>query len=339
MYEQFYYFRENPFNVTSDPAFFFSSNCHSQAFSHLTYGIKHRKGILLITGEVGTGKSTLCRTLLDEYRNHKEYNVKTALILNPSFSDQQLLQLILRDFGISGDFKNKFDLVNALNEFLLEETGKGNNIVLIIDEAQNLGVEQLEQIRLLSNLETEKEKLLQIILIGQPELCTKLELASLRQLNQRITVRYHLLPLKREEIKKYINHRLRIASLKKSGKKVRFTNKALDVVYESCKGTPRMINILCDRALLAGYTLETFTIDTEIINRCIKEVNIKVNGRSHSIEGLQKNFEPEKLIVDSTIKRKAWYKNIYVMIILFFAVVGPLYAVLDFYGLITFPKP
>ena len=133
---------------------------------------------------------------MDKYRNHKEYNVKTALILNPSFSDQQLLQLILKDFGIQDNFENKFDLVNALNGFLLEETGRGNNIVLLIDEAQNLGVEQLEQIRLLSNLETEKEKLLQIILIGQPELCAKLELASLRQLNQRIAVRYHLHSIK-----------------------------------------------------------------------------------------------------------------------------------------------
>ena len=139
---------------------------------------------------------------------------KRPLILNPSFSDQQLLQLILKDFGIQRNFENKFDLINALNEFLLEETGNGHNIVLIIDEAQNLGVEQLEQIRLLSNLETEKEKLLQIILIGQPELCEKLELSSLRQLNQRIAVRYHLLPLKRDEIKKYIRHRLKIASSK-----------------------------------------------------------------------------------------------------------------------------
>ncbi|NOR65247.1 MAG: AAA family ATPase [Candidatus Scalindua sp.] len=339
MYEEFYHFKENPFNVTSDPVFFFLSSCHSQAFSHLTYGIEHRKGILLITGEVGTGKTTLCRTLLDKYRNHKEYNVKTALILNPSFLDQQLLQLILRDFGIPGDFKNKFDLVNALNKFLLEETGKGNNIVLIIDEAQNLGVEELEQIRLLSNLETEKEKLLQIILIGQPELCEKLELTSLRQLNQRITVRYHLLPLKREEIEKYINHRLRIASSKRSDNSVRFTNNAIDAIYESCKGTPRMVNIICERALLAGYTLETFIIDTKIINRCIKEVDIKISGRQHRVQSLQKNSQSEKLIVDSTIKRKVWYKNIYVLILIFFAVAGMLYAVLDFYGLTTLLKP
>ncbi len=338
MYEKFYHFKENPFNVTSDPVFFFSSNCHAQAFSHLTYGIEHRKGILLITGEVGTGKTTLCRTLLNKYRNHKEYNVKTALILNPSFSDQQLLKLILRDFGIQDSLENKFDLVNALNEYLLEETGKGNNIVLLIDEAQNLGVEQLEQIRLLSNLETEKQKLLQIILIGQPELCEKLELASLRQLNQRIAVRYHLLPLKREEIKKYIDHRLRIVSAKRSDSSVRFTNKAIDVIYESCKGTPRMINIICDRALLSGYTREAFIIDEKIINRCIKEVDIKVSVKPHRIQDPLKNVEAEKLIVDSTIKRKVWYKNIYVMIFVFFAIVGPLYTVLDFYGLTSSPK-
>ncbi len=339
MYEKFYHFKENPFNVTSDPVFFFSSNCHSQAFSYLTYGIEHRKGILLITGEVGTGKTTLCRTLLDKYRNHKEYNVKTALILNPSFSDLQLLQLILKDFGIQGAFENKFDLVNALNAFLLKETGKGNNIVLLIDEAQNLGVEQLEQIRLLSNLETEKEKLLQIVLIGQPELCAKLELTSLRQLNQRIAVRYHLLPLKREEIKKYINHRLRVVSSKRSDNSVRFTNKAVDVIYESCKGTPRMINIICDRALLAGYSQETFTIDNEIIDRCIKEVDIKINERLHRVQGSLNKIEVEKSIVDSTIKKKVWYKNIYVMVFAFFAVVGPLYTVLDFYVLRSSPKP
>jgi len=292
MYEKFYHLKENPFNVTSDPVFFFSSSNHTDALSHLTYGIERRKGILLITGEVGTGKTTLCRTLLHRYRSHLENNIKTALILNPNFSDQQLLQLILKDFGIQGNFENKFDLINALNEFLLEETGNGHNIVLIIDEAQNLGVEQLEQIRLLSNLETEKEKLLQIILIGQPELCEKLELSSLRQLNQRIAVRYHLLPLKRDEIKKYIRHRLKIASSKNSKNNVRFTDKAMDAIYEACKGTPRMINILCDRALLAGFALETLTIDKNIIQKCIKEVAIKSN-----------QVKP-----GSTKKKKSWYK-------------------------------
>ena len=315
MYEKFYRLKENPFNVTSDPVFFFSSSNHTDALSHLTYGIEQRKGILLITGEVGTGKTILCRTLLHRYRSYLENNIKTALILNPSFSDQQLLQLILKDFGIQGNFGNKFDLINALNEFLLEETGNGNNIVLIIDEAQNLGVEQLEQIRLLSNLETEKEKLLQIILIGQPELCEKLELSSLRQLNQRIAVRYNLLPLKRDEIKKYIKHRLKIASSKNSKNNVRFTDKAIDTIYEGCKGTPRMINILCDRALLAGFTLGTATIDKDIIHRCIKEVAIKSN----------------QLIPGSTKKKSSWYKNVYVLLCIICAIGGLSYMALDRY--------
>ncbi len=315
MYEKFYHLKENPFNVTSDPVFFFSSSNHTDALSHLTYGIEQRKGILLITGEVGTGKTILCRTLLNRYRSHLENNIKTALILNPSFSDQQLLQLILKDFGIQGNFENKFDLINALNGFLLEETGNGHNIVLIIDEAQNLGVEQLEQIRLLSNLETEKEKLLQIILIGQPELCEKLELSSLRQLNQRIAVRYHLLPLKRDEIKKYIKHRLKIASSKNSKNSVRFTDKAIDTIYEGCKGTPRMINILCDRALLAGFASETLTIDKNIIQKCIKEVAIKSN----------------KVKPVSTKKKRSWYKNIYVLLCILCAIGGLSYTVLDFY--------
>ena len=316
MYEKFYRLKENPFNVTSDPVFFFSSSNHTDALSHLTYGIEQRKGILLITGEVGTGKTTLCRTLLHRYRSHLENNIKTALILNPSFSEQQLLQLILKDFGIQGNYENKFDLINALNEFLLEETSNGHNIVLIVDEAQNLGVKQLEQIRLLSNLETEKEKLLQIILIGQPELCEKLELSSLRQLNQRIAVRYHLLPLKRDEIKKYIQHRLKIASSINAKNNVCFTDKAIDTIYEGCNGTPRMINILCDRALLAGFALETLTIDKNIIQKCIKEVAIKPNQSIHG----------------SAKKKKSWYKNIYVLLCIFCAIGSLSYKVLDFHG-------
>ncbi len=333
MYEKFYCFKETPFNVTSDPAFFFSSSNHTDALSHLTYGIDQRKGILLITGEIGTGKTTLCRTLLSEYRNHPERNVKTAFILNPSFSDQQLLQLILKDFGIQEDFENKFDLVNALNEFLLKETGNGHNIVLIIDEAQNLGVEQLEQIRLLSNLETEKEKLLQIILIGQPELCEKLELSSLRQLNQRISVRHHLLPLQRDEVKEYIKHRLKIASSENSENFIRFTDKAIDTVYERCKGTPRMINIICDRALLAGYTAETFVIGNDIIHRCFQEVNIKIHGRLHGFQNHQDGYESDKTVPDPAKMRKAWYKNIYILLCIVF-----LFGGLFFLAMLSFPE-
>ncbi len=271
MYKEFYHLRESPFNVTSDPDFFFSSAHHIEAFSHLFYGIQQRKGIIVITGEIGTGKTTLCRMLL----NKLDKNVKTALILNPNFSAVQLLQIILNDLGIEGDLKNKFALVNALNSFLLRETSHGHNVVIIIDEAQNLSVRQLEQIRLLSNLETEKEKLLQIVLIGQPELIEKLKLPSLRQLNQRVTVRYHIMPLSKQEARDYIHHRLSIAQApdnSSGSQQVHFTDSAIDLIYEKSKGTPRMINILCDRALLAGFAAGTHIINDTIVQKSVEEV-------------------------------------------------------------------
>lgn len=269
MYNNFYNFAEEPFNVTADPEFFYSSHRHAEAFSHLIYGIQQRKGILVVTGEIGTGKTTLCRTLL----NRLDTNIKTAFILNPYFSEIQLLQIIIKDLGIEGMYKNKLALIEALNEFLLEQSNEGNNVVLIIDEAQNLKPRQLEQIRLLSNLETEKTKLLQIILVGQPELIAKLELSSLRQLNQRVSVRYHVLPLEKFEVSEYINHRLKIASHSTNGKlSVEFTPQALEAIYFCTEGTPRLINILCDRALLCGYTQETYTINEEIIHKCTREV-------------------------------------------------------------------
>ncbi|MCX5681230.1 MAG: AAA family ATPase [Candidatus Omnitrophica bacterium] len=266
MYKKFYGLKENPFNVTSDPSFFFSSTHHAEAFSHLVYGIQQRKGIILITGEVGTGKTILCRTLL----NQLDQQTKTAFILYPNFSELQLLQMVIRDFGITIKSSNKAVIINALNEFLLHETNQGHNVVLIIDEAQNLKESQLEQIRLLSNLETEKDKLLQIILVGQPELCDKLQLTSLRQLNQRITIRNHIRPLERPELKSYITHRLNVAGAQKP---INFTDETLEEIYLYSSGTPRLINIICDRALLAGFVAEVWTIDYNIIKKCIEEIS------------------------------------------------------------------
>ena len=264
MYNDFYKLKESPFNITSDPDFFFSSSRHEEAFDHLIYGIGSRKGIIVITGEIGTGKTTLCRTLL----NRLDKSVKTALILNPNFSDLQLLQMIINDLGISYVKKTKLDLVGAITLFLIEESAKGNNVVVIIDECQSLSTRQLEQIRLLSNLETEKEKLLQIILVGQPELGEKLKNPLLRQLTQRVSVHYHMLPLKNEEIEQYINHRLKIAG---ADPKLHFTPQAIKAIYDISKGTPRVINIICDRALLAGFTRETFTIDHLLVQESAKE--------------------------------------------------------------------
>ena len=265
MYCQFYGLKERPFNVTADPSFFFLSHQHKEALAHLSYGVANRKGIIVITGEVGTGKTTLCRFFL----NRLDKNIRTAFILNPYFSEIQLLEAIVRDFGLNIQGKSRFSIVWKLNNFLLSESEKGNNVVLIIDEAQNLKPHQLEQIRLLSNLETEKNKLIQIILVGQPELNRKLNLYELRQLQQRIMVRYHITPLVTEEIKNYTKHRLSIAG---SSDHVKFNDKAIQEISDFSAGMPRLINIICDRALLAGFVAETRLIDEEIIHKCTQEL-------------------------------------------------------------------
>ena len=264
MYCNFYGLKERPFNVTSDPAFFFLSKKHKEALSHLLYGITNRKGIIVLTGEIGTGKTTLCRFFLSQLSK----NVKTAFILNPHFSETQLLEAIVKDFGITTKNKSRLALVWALNQFLLTETEAGNNIVLIIDEAQNLKPNLLEQVRLLSNLETDKDKLLQLVLVGQPELNHKLNLYDLRQLRQRIMVRFHIAPLETEEIKEYIRHRLNIAG----SNRIRFTDPAIEAVLTFSSGVPRLINMLCDRALLAGFVEETHEIGLDIINKCVEEL-------------------------------------------------------------------
>ncbi len=266
MYCKFYGLKERPFNVTSDPTFFFLSQKHREALSHLLYGVSQRKGIIVLTGEIGTGKTTLCRFLL----NQLSKNVKTAFILNPHFSEIQLLEAIIKDFGIATKSKSRLSLILELNRFLLHESEAQNNVVLIIDEAQNLKPSLLEQVRLLSNLETEKDKLLQVVLVGQPELNHRLNLYDLRQLRQRIMVRYHIAPLEADEIKSYIYHRLNIAGAEN---KIEFTNDAIGIISNFSCGTPRLINMLCDRALLAGFVAETNTIDLNIITKCSDELD------------------------------------------------------------------
>jgi general secretion pathway protein A len=269
MYYDFYQFRENPFNITADPNFFFSSKHHQQALSSLIYGIEQRKGLLLISGEVGTGKTTLIRSIL----NRLSSNVKSALILNPKFSEIQLLQMISHDLGITTTSKNKYSLVQALNDFLINEANKGNNTALLIDEAQNLTINQLEQIRLLSNLETEKQKLLQIVLVGQPELQEKLQLPKLRQLRQRIAMHFCLKPLEKADMNDYINFRiLKAAHTPEAAHKIKFSELAIEKIYLYTKGFPRTINMLCDLSLLASFVDETYHINEAIIQKCAKEV-------------------------------------------------------------------
>jgi len=266
MYEEFYGLKEKPFNLTPDPRFFFLSEIHRGAFEHLLYGIKEKEGFILITGEVGAGKTTLCRALLNKIESHA---TDSALILNPMVSGQELLQSILSDFGIPGPGNSKKELLDEFNRFLLSQQAANRNSVLIIDEAQNLPLPVLEELRILSNLETEKEKLLQIILMGQIELKEKLSLPRLRQLNQRISIRYHLQPLANEEVPRYIQHRLMVAG---SAGDIHFSAGALREIYHYSQGIPRLINLACDRALLAGYAEQTREIQRQTVVKGLKSL-------------------------------------------------------------------
>lgn len=265
MYEAFYGLTEKPFNLTPDPRFLCLSEKHKEAFSHLLYGIMSRSGFIMISGEIGTGKTTICRYLLSKL----DLDTEVAFVFNPTLSPEELLRTINQDFGIDTRADSVKGLIDELNTYLLDRYAQGKNCVLVIDEAQDLEPRVLEQIRLLSNLETETAKLLQIILIGQPELPEMLELPELRQLNQRITARYHLQPLDRNESMQYIAYRLRIAGARNS---VKFTKAALNEIYRFSKGTPRVINAVCDRALLIGFTQEIREFDTPIIRQAIHEI-------------------------------------------------------------------
>ncbi len=265
MYLEFYGLKENPFNVTSDPNFLYFSKAHKEALLYLLYGIREKKGFLEITGEVGAGKTTLCKALL----NRMDKNTKTAFILNSNLSELQLLEAIMEDFGLHPARRTKISFLRQLNNFLLEELKKNSSVVLILDEAQNLKPQTLEAIRLLSNLETDKEKLFQIVLVGQPELRRRLNSPSLLQLRQRIGIRFHINPLEKEDIDKYIYHRLKVAG---SSDNVHFTEGAVDGIFRYSGGIPRLINLVCDKALLSGFVLETKIINEDIIYKSIFEI-------------------------------------------------------------------
>jgi len=269
MYKEFYGLREYPFNMTPDPQFLFLSRNHRVALDVLLFGIRERKGFVAITGEVGAGKTTLCRALLNSLDSA---TIKTALILNPMLSDSQILRAICDEFRLQPAKTTKKDLYDTINAFLLRELAANHNVALIVDEAQNLKPSVLEQIRLLSNLETEKEKLLQIVLVGQPELGELLARENLRQLKQRIALRHHVAPLAQEEVGEYIHHRLQVAG---GDGRVQWTPDAQSLIYEYSRGVPRLINVLCDKALLAGYVAEAFVIDAPMIQRAIDDTECR----------------------------------------------------------------
>jgi len=280
MYEPYYGFAEKPFSLTPDPKYLYRSESHANAFELLQYAIERREGFVAITGDIGTGKTTLCRALLEK----TDQKTFTALLLNPFLSEEDLLRAILQDLGVvsRGDERlparqpSKQDLVNTLYDFLLSIVPLGARAVLIIDEAQNLPLPILEQIRILSNLETDKEKLLQIILVGQLNLLRLLRSPELRQLDQRISIRYQLKPLTGDEVGAYVAHRLAIAN---GARSVVFTPAALRLVHECSSGIPRLVNMLCDRALLGGYSAQTARIDEDLVATAAEGLDLKPVAR------------------------------------------------------------
>jgi general secretion pathway protein A len=267
MYLAFFGLAEKPFAITPDPRYLYLSARHADALAHLIYGITEAGGFIQLTGEVGTGKTTTIRSLLARVPR----NAEIALIINPRMSPPDFLQTICEELGIglpdSAEGNTK-ELVGILNRYLLRAHAEGRRVVLVVDEAQNLTPTVLEQVRLLTNLETETQKLLQIILIGQPELRELLARNDLRQLAQRITARFHLDPLSREETCAYVQHRLRIAGATSEI----FTRRALAEVYRVSGGVPRVVNILCDRALLGAYTEDEHQVTRRLVRRAAREI-------------------------------------------------------------------
>lgn len=267
MYTSYFGLGEKPFAITPDPRYLYMSERHAEALAHLLYGITEAGGFIQLTGEVGTGKTTVVRSLLERMPGHAE----VAVILNPQLSPLQFVLTICEELGIfmrDEDAASIKDVVDLLNKRLLDAHAKGRRIVVIVDEAQNLAPETLEQVRLLTNLETASHKLLQIILIGQPELREVLARVELRQLAQRITGRYHLVPLSKTETVAYVRHRLKVAG---AGGEI-FTPAALREVYRVSGGIPRIINVVCDRALLGAYTQEQHEIGPVLVRAAASEV-------------------------------------------------------------------
>jgi general secretion pathway protein A len=280
MYSEFFGFSEKPFTITPNPQFIYLSEHHREAFAHLLYGIDSHAGFIAMTGEVGTGKTTVLRTLLCQLDPEK---YRSALIFNPCLSGEQLLASICREFGVEPVERNAFGYLDALNGFLLEQHQAGRTVILVVDEAQNLAPDVLEQVRMISNLETERDKLVQIVLAGQPELNDVLNRHDLRQLSQRITVRCRLAPMDMHDTVEYIRHRLRVSGCRIPGL---FSDGAIRRIYRFSRGIPRLINVACEQALVMAWTLESVTVTPRIAARVIESARQGGTGRRSLLQRL-----------------------------------------------------
>jgi general secretion pathway protein A len=280
MYEAFYNLKERPFNLTPDPKFIYFTEKHCEGLANLVYGIRERKGFLVLSGEVGTGKTTLINALLDTF---ERTGVLSAFIFNPILTTSEFFEYLLADFNLKCEARSKAQVLIALNSLLLERYRLGRITVLIVDEAQNLSSEILEEVRLLTNLETANEKLLQIILVGQPELSLKLNSPELRQLKQRISLRCTLDPLTLSETSEYVRTRLEIAGL--PNQEI-FPDSAIAEIHRCASGIPRLINVICDNALLTGYACDTKQVSVEIIKEVSEDLELS-DGYRHSLRRQQ----------------------------------------------------
>jgi len=265
MYLEYFQLKAEPFNIAPNPNLLFPSNRHQEAIGYLRYGLRGAGGFVMLTGEVGTGKTMVSRAVLGDLPE----NIKVAYILNPTLNKIQLLKSVCESFEIEIDDANDHKcLSDGLQKFLVDQHNQGQSCLLVIDEAQHLAPEALEQLRLFTNIETNDKKLLQIILIGQPELQEKLNTRELRQLAQRITARYHLLPLTQDETFAYINHRIQAVG----GIRPLFEKKAMQLIYSYGKGTPRLINLLSDRALMGAYATNQLQVNAQLVKQAAKEI-------------------------------------------------------------------
>nr|MBA3642235.1 AAA family ATPase [Acidobacteriota bacterium] len=267
MYERFYELRERPFALSPDPDYLYPSRVHREALDYLRYGLESHAGFVVITGEIGSGKTTLLQTLL----RGLDSQTSVGRIVNTMLEPRELLETIMIDFGLDPSGKSKPLILRDLAQYLVDQRLAGRMVLLVIDEAQNLSLAALEELRMLSNLETEKSKLLQIVLVGQPNLREKLNAPELEQLRQRITVSYHLMPLDADETAKYINHRLRRAA---TGAPVEFPRDVTDSIHGRSRGVPRIVNVICDAALVFGYAEERRAVDLPLVQEVLSELEV-----------------------------------------------------------------